>query len=285
MPVVKTTSPQTSRAAPTASPSKPRAVLDSSRTRRRGSTRLTRHSAANVRSPVGDGAGGDGREHAAAQAAAREAAVLRAALVAGLADLPLRVEVEQAEVRRLADARSRGSGRSDQRGARRQLLDDAAPAAGRPAARARCRRRRTRSPGRSCPSAPPRRAPPSPRARAARGRWRCSRSCRRAGPSISAWRSSSARSGGFIFSRVSRRSSSASSVSVRWCGEASPVIRTPRALASATASTDSRALTGAGCGCGRPRSRRARRRGRSSSTRRSTGCRRARAARRPRPRA
>ena len=40
-------------------------------------------------------------------------------------------------------------------------------------------------------------------------------------PSISAWRSSSERSGGFIFSRVSSFSSSASSVSVRWCGLAS----------------------------------------------------------------
>ena len=61
-------------------------------------------------------------------------------------------------------------------------------------------------------------------------------------PAISAWRSSSARSGGFIFSRVSSRSSSASWVSVRWCGVASAVIFTPRALASAIASTDSRAL-------------------------------------------
>ena len=61
-------------------------------------------------------------------------------------------------------------------------------------------------------------------------------------PSISAWRSSSQRSGGFIFSRVSSFSSSAWSVSVRWCGLASQVIFTPRALASATASTDSRAL-------------------------------------------
>ena len=61
-------------------------------------------------------------------------------------------------------------------------------------------------------------------------------------PAISAWRSSSERSGGFIFSRVSRVSSRIASVSVRWCGLASHVIRTPRAFASATASTDSRAL-------------------------------------------
>ena len=60
-------------------------------------------------------------------------------------------------------------------------------------------------------------------------------------PAISACRSSSSRSGGFIFSRVSSRSRMASRVSVRWCGEASAVIRTPRALASATAATDSRA--------------------------------------------
>ena len=61
-------------------------------------------------------------------------------------------------------------------------------------------------------------------------------------PAISAWRSASERSGGFIFSRVSRRSSNAVSMSVRWCGLTSQVIFTPRALASATASTDSRAL-------------------------------------------
>ena len=60
-------------------------------------------------------------------------------------------------------------------------------------------------------------------------------------PSISARRSSSSRSGGFIFRRVSSRSRTASCVSVRWCGEASAVIRTPRAFASATAATDSRA--------------------------------------------
>ena len=59
---------------------------------------------------------------------------------------------------------------------------------------------------------------------------------------MSAWRSSSVRSGGFIFSRVSSFSATVSSVSVRWCGLASHVIRTPRALASAIASTDSRAL-------------------------------------------
>ena len=61
-------------------------------------------------------------------------------------------------------------------------------------------------------------------------------------PSISAWRSSSVRSGGFIFIRVSRP------LEQRLVGErqvvraASAVTRTPRALAAATASTDSRAL-------------------------------------------
>ena len=62
-------------------------------------------------------------------------------------------------------------------------------------------------------------------------------------PSISAWRSASPRSGGFIFSRVSsREASTSSSVSERWCGDASAEIFTPRAFASATAATDSRAL-------------------------------------------
>ena len=61
-------------------------------------------------------------------------------------------------------------------------------------------------------------------------------------PPMIAWRSSSLRSGGFIFSRVSSATGTAASVSVRWCGLASAVIRTPRALASATAATDSRAL-------------------------------------------
>ena len=48
---------------------------------------------------------------------------------------------------------------------------------------------------------------------------------------MSAWRSASVRSGGFIFIRVSRVRT-ASSVRQRWCGEASQVTWTPRALAS-----------------------------------------------------
>ena len=48
---------------------------------------------------------------------------------------------------------------------------------------------------------------------------------------MSAWRSSSARSGGFILRRVSSVRTS-SSVIVRWCGLASQVTATPRALAS-----------------------------------------------------
>ena len=58
--------------------------------------------------------------------------------------------------------------------------------------------------------------------------------------SMSAWRSASSRSGGFIFIAVSRLAH-ASSVSVRWCGVTSAVTRTPAALAAATASTDSAA--------------------------------------------
>ena len=53
-------------------------------------------------------------------------------------------------------------------------------------------------------------------------------------PSMSAWRSASVRSGGFIFIRVSRPRT-ACSVRHRWCGEASQVTCTPAALAAATA--------------------------------------------------
>ena len=56
--------------------------------------------------------------------------------------------------------------------------------------------------------------------------------------SISAWRSDSARSGGFILKRLSVERT-VSSVSVRWWGEASPETCAPWALASASACTDS----------------------------------------------
>ena len=68
-------------------------------------------------------------------------------------------------------------------------------------------------------------------------------------PSMSAWRSRSVRSGGFIFIRVS----SAADVLVRqqrWCGVASQVTCTPAAFAAATASTDSTQLRC--CMCMRP---------------------------------
>ena len=278
MPVVKTTSPVTGPGAPTASPSKRVAVLEQDVARSCGAQ-------GERPLPVDDGAGGDRREHPAAAACARRSS----SSPSGSRSRPRRPPTPR---RGRSGTRSagaptaiRGVGRSEQRGARRELLDHQRQRQHAGHARARCRPRRTRSPARSCPSAPPRTAPPSPRARAARGRWRCSRWCRRAGPSISAWRSASARSGGFIFSRVSSRSSSASSVSVRWCGDASQVIRTPRALASATASTDSRgaqvldvdaAVLVAGD------------RGVAGDHRRlgdATGCRPGRAARRPRPRA
>ena len=60
-------------------------------------------------------------------------------------------------------------------------------------------------------------------------------------PSMSALRSVSVRSGGFIFMRVSRPATS-SSVSVRWCGLASHVTCTPEAFAAATASTEATQL-------------------------------------------
>ena len=56
--------------------------------------------------------------------------------------------------------------------------------------------------------------------------------------SISAWRSASAASGGFIFTLASSERT-ASSVSSRWCGEASADTRTPTDRAQATSSIDS----------------------------------------------
>ena len=88
--------------------------------------------------------------------------------------------------------RDRGRRQLEQRRAGGHPLDEQAQRRARRGARARCRARRTPSPGRSCPSAPARTGPPSPRARAARGRWRRSRSCPSRRPSISAWRSASA---------------------------------------------------------------------------------------------
>ena len=104
-------------------------------------------------------------------------------------------------------------------------------------------------------------------------------------PSISAWRSSSERSGGFILKRASRlRTSSSVSVEVvrRRLGgdrDARPALarcdRLDRLARREVLDVDR----------GRPRRRRARRRGRSSSTPRPTGSRRGRAPPRPRPRA
>ncbi len=153
---------------------------------------------------VDDGAAGDGQEHPAPQRAPGEAAVLRAALPAVLAGDPLGVEVDQREVGGLAGG-DRGRRQLEQRGAGGHPLDEQARARARRAARGRCKARRTPSRGRSCPSAPARRAPPSPRARAARGRWRRSRSCPRAARRSAPGGRPRWRSGGFIFMRVSMR--------------------------------------------------------------------------------
>ena len=92
------------------------------------------------------------------------------------------------------------------------------------AARARCRGRRTRSRARSRPSPPASNGTSFSSSEC--GAWSVATQSivpsRR--PSISAWRSSSVRSGGFILKRESRLRT-ASSVSVRWCGVASQVIR------------------------------------------------------------
>ena len=63
--------------------------------------------------------------------------------------------------------------------------------------------------------------------RAARGRSRSPRSSPSRSAAISAWRSSSVRSGGFIF-RFGSSVRTASSVSERWCGVTSPLACAPR---------------------------------------------------------
>ena len=78
---------------------------------------------------------------------------------------------------------------------------------------------------------------------AARGRWRCSRWCRRAGPRAPpAGRPPRAAAGSSWWRCRTRCPCTASSVSSRWCGVASAVTRTPRALPRRTASTERRAL-------------------------------------------
>ena len=70
-----------------------------------------------------------------------------------------------------------GAGSPNSAAPARHPLDERLELEQRRAARARCRGRRTRSPGRSCPSEPARTGLPSPRARGGRGRWPRSRSC------------------------------------------------------------------------------------------------------------
>ena len=210
-------------------------------------------------------------QHPAAQRAAGEAAVLRAALVAGLARPPTRPRGRPGTRFAGAPTAIRGTGRSS----------SAAPAVSRSTTsaerqhagqrRARCRARRTRSRGRWCPSAPPRTGT-SFSSRAC-GAWSVAMQSivpsRR--PSISAWRSASVRSGGFIFSRVS------SARGTRLVGEREVVRgglggdphaarlglrdRLDRLARAQVLDVDAR----------RPRSRRSRRRGRSSSTREIDG--------------
>ena len=105
---------------------------------------------------VGDRAGGDGQQHAAAQRAPGEAAVLRAALVAVLADRPTRRRGRPARGWPARRARSAASAGPSSARAGGHPLDEQRERRARRAARARCRARRTRSPGRSCPSAPAR---------------------------------------------------------------------------------------------------------------------------------
>ena len=58
-------------------------------------------------------------------------------------------------------------------------------------------------------------------------------------PSMSACRCGSAASGGLILKRAASSVSTSSSVSSRWCGEASAETSTPQLRASRTSSTDS----------------------------------------------
>ncbi len=154
-----------------------------------GARAASQPTTSSTRVAVGDPPAASVSSDLAVQPPAVEAAVGRAALVAaGSPTSHSRGEVDQRQVRLGARRRSAAPG---SRTARRRTSAARRPgrASGRRAGRARCRRRRTRSRGRSCPSAPARTGPPSRRARAGRGRWRCSRSCRRRRPSISAWRS------------------------------------------------------------------------------------------------
>ena len=233
--------------------------------------------------PVGDAAAGHRHPHPAREPPAGEGAVGGAALVAGLAHLPLGGQVHQADVGRRARAPARAR-RSRTTPRRRSCAPPACRGRARPAPRGRSGGRRTPSRGRSRPSAPARTAAPSPRARAGRGRWPRSRACPTASASISASRSASARSGGFILSvRVERAHGLVGQEQVMGRGLGGH--------------------GGAGLPCaldrhhGLPgghvlhvdpaaaRRRPARSRAPPSWTRRPTGCRRGRAARTPRPRA
>ena len=181
---------------------RPDGVAVEARRRPRAGRRRSRCAQGERPLPVGDRAGGDGGEHPAAQRAPGEAAVLRAARVAGLADLPLRREVDQAQVGRAGRPRSAAApGRT----ARRR------PTASRPPARAAARPGRTSSVWTAANAVS---SPVVPIGASSHGTSFSSRACgawsvamqsivpsRR--PSISAWRSASPRSGGFIFSRVS----------------------------------------------------------------------------------
>ena len=169
-----------------------KALLDVDDHQRRALAREQAHQAptiASARSRWAMRAGGERQQHAALQAPPGEAAVLRAALPAVLAGDPLGVEVDERRGWRGCADGDRRRRQPEQRGAGGHALDQQRQLEHAGQHQARCRARRRPSPGRSCPSAPARRAPPSPRARAARGRWRRSRSCPSRSPSTSARRS------------------------------------------------------------------------------------------------
>ncbi len=142
---------------------------------------------------------------------------------------PAGVEIDEREVRRLALCDQRGR-QAEQRRSGAHPLDAAARGRAARGSRGRCAAQRRRSQGRSCPSAPARTGPPSHRVRGGRGRWRRSRSSRRAVPRAARGGPARWRAAGYIFMLVFMPLTS-SSVSSRWCGLTSALTRQPAALA------------------------------------------------------
>ena len=228
-------------------------------------------------------AGRHRRQHPAAQRPPREAAVLGPALVAVLADLPLGLEVDEAEVGRAAD-RDRGQRQVEHRGAARHAVDHQRE-------RERAgqhqlgvdRREGGLEPGGAHRRLLERHLLLLARVRRVVG-----------GDAVDGAVAQALDQRLPVLLGAQRRVHLQPRVELleqRLVGEREVVRRdlggdpARRAPWPPRPPRPTRARSGAGCGCARPRSRRAPRRGRSASTRRPTGCRPGRAAPTPRPRA